>query len=159
MTWKMEKGCRHMVAGLVPSCRVIDPSDNWSMHRILSIVYVNVGKLSLVLQCRKNNHSPPLPPSLHLTPPDTAETRQLGGDYWLGANATAVLNIYACEYRHFGISGGLLQARDVRRQSKSEKTGHNFMQHLSSDAEISSKNSCMCCLEIKKSKNARVMPK
>lgn len=90
---------------------------------------------------------------------DTAETRQLAGDYWLGANATAVLNIYACEYRHFGVSGGLLQARDVRRQSKSEKTGRNFMQHLSSNAEISSKNSCMCCLEIKKSKNARVMPK
>lgn len=36
------------------------------------------------------------------------ETRQLAGDYWLGANATAVLNIYACEYRHFGFSGGLV---------------------------------------------------
>lgn len=69
----------------------------------------------------KNNPAPPLPRHLSTWQcqtsitatvlSDAVETRQLAGDYWLGANATAVLNIYASEYPHFGFSGGFGGAR------------------------------------------------
>lgn len=70
----------------------------------------------------KKTIPPHCSPSQYLTASDlyncyaavfTLETRRLAGDYWLDANATAELNIYACEYRHFGFSGGLV-VRDLQ---------------------------------------------
>ncbi len=141
MSWKMEKGCRHMV-GLSQAVGVIDPSDNWGMHIKVSMVYVNVGQLSLVLQCRKTI---PPHPFLHLS---TWRRQTSITVVWHCRDPTARLRLLIGCKRHSSIKhlclwiptlwrlGGLLQAR---RQSKSEKIGHNFMQHLSSDAEILSK--------------------
>lgn len=104
---------------------VIDPSDNWGTH--IKVCIASDCPLHCLCKCghaitsftRRKKTIPPhrLP---HLSTwqcqtsitatllSDTVENRQLAGDYWLGANATDVLNIYACEYPHFGFSGGLV---------------------------------------------------
>lgn len=96
-----------------------------------------------------NNHAPPLPPSQYLT---VSDLYNCYAAVWHCGDSTARWRLLIGCKRHSSIKhlclwiptlwllkgfGGArlaVQALDIWCQSISEKIGHNFMQHLSSDA-------------------------